>query len=119
MATLFEIESETFEAWVKERPAIIRKMIKSHPPNLLYCMASSGHRVVIYSYSENETVAVAVLGKYNRVTFERRVFGIKPSELTECDLPPEDEELGAELSSKKEIMEHLYGSNPEYEETLQ
>lgn len=44
---------------------------------------------------------VRVLGKWNKVMFERNVFGIKPEELTECDLPPKDEVVGSTLNQEE------------------
>ena len=57
-------------------------------------MKSTGHRVTMYSYSENGTVTVNVTGDYNVVVFERQVFGISPDDLEECDLPAPGEFLG-------------------------
>lgn len=69
-------------AWVESRPEVIRKMIARFPPDVVYLLKSSGHRVWIYSYSEDETLTVSVLKRYNpRIVFERNVFGIKPEDL--------------------------------------
>jgi hypothetical protein len=81
-------------AWIASRPPEIQAMIRKHPPNLLYRMKSSGHRVTIYSYAEDGTVTVDVTGQYNVVTFSRRVFGVKPDDLTECDGPALGEPTG-------------------------
>jgi hypothetical protein len=84
-------ESErSIRAWKQTKPAVIQKMVESHPPNRLYRMRSTGQRVVIYSYFENETVMVEVLAQYNLDRFnmiETRVFGILLDDLVECDLP--------------------------------
>jgi hypothetical protein len=69
----------------------------------------SGHRVTICSYSENGTMMVDVRGEYNKITFERTVFGVKPEDLEECELPGEGEELGAMLTEPKEIENLLDG----------
>lgn len=100
MAKLAEIDEEQME-WMESRPEEIKQMIEKIPPNLLYMMKSSGHRVTIYSYGEDGTVTVFVSGQYNQVTFERRVFGIKPEDLEECDLPDENEELGVLLNEEQ------------------
>ena len=50
----------------------------------------------IYEPKEGEpTLTVIVSGRFNYVAFERRVFGIKPEDLEECDLPRADEPLGS------------------------
>ena len=83
-----------YAAWVAERPPVIRDMIASHPPDRLYRMQSTGHRVTLHSYSEDRTVTVDITGEYNRVVFSRRVFGIPVDDLIECDPPPADEPIG-------------------------
>lgn len=94
MAVIFPLDEQALAAWVAERPPSIQKMVASHPPNRLYLLKSSNHRVTIYSYCENGTVTVNVTGEYNRVLFGRRVFGISLDDLVECDLPGLDEPLG-------------------------
>lgn len=94
MAVVRELDQAAFKKWAGKRPKCIQKMLRSHPPDRLYRMRTTGSRVLIYSYAEDGTVTVSVLGLYNRVTMERNVFGIPLSDLTECDLPAEDELLG-------------------------
>jgi hypothetical protein len=98
MATFFELndrEQEIWAKWLEERPPQIRAMAKKYPPNVLFRMKSSGHRVYMVSYEEDGTVTVAVTGKFNFVVQERNVFGIDPDDLEECDLPEPDEKLGS------------------------
>lgn len=89
--------------WVAERPPRVRAVAERVWPNRLYRI-NSGHRVILYSFGEPTeanapvTVTVAVLGTYNLVEFERRVFGIEPDELVECDLPDPTEALGVLLT---------------------
>lgn len=73
-------------------------------------MKSTGHRVVPYSYCEDGTVTVSVLGTFNKTMFERNVFGVSPEDLEECDLPGPEEELGAVLKTDEEIREYLSGA---------
>lgn len=98
MAKLTGFDEEEITAWLATRPPTIQEMHRKHPAGRLYRMASTGHRVTIYSYSEGGTVTVDITGEYNLLDFERRVFGINPSELTECDLPVPGESLGATLT---------------------
>ena len=58
------------------------------------------------------TMTVMVSGQYNRVIFERQVFGIQPEGLEECDLPGKDEELGTILTNKEEIDAHIELTRP-------
>lgn len=110
MANFCELVPEEFEPWVASRPKVIQRMVATHPPNKLYRMASTGQRVTIYSYAENETVTVSVTGRFNFIIdFERQVFGIPLSDLTECDLPGPDEKLGVLLSqeAQEELLEKI------------
>lgn len=91
-----------FDKWVAERPPFIRGMIKRCPPDRLYSNGA-GHRVTILSYEEDGTVTVAITGQYNKITFERNVFGVPIEDLQECDLPGKDELLGAILTKQEDI----------------
>ena len=42
---------------------------------------------------------------WNYLVFERRVFGVNPTDLEECDLPKDDEVLGAALTDEHAIKE--------------
>lgn len=99
MAELFPLDDGWFE-WLKGRPDSIKALAEKFPGNKLYRLKSTGHRVFIYSYSENNTMTVVVSGQYNNVMFERRVFGINPDELEECDFPLPDEPLGVVLNDE-------------------
>jgi hypothetical protein len=95
MARIAELNDAVWRAWLDERPAAIKTMAQRHPPDRLYRMRSTGCRVTLHSYSEDGTVTVFVGGQFNLVVFERRVFGVSPDDLEECDLPDETERLGA------------------------
>lgn len=105
MAKIYEMSAEElnqFNTWVAQKPKVIQEMIKSHPPDRLYKI-SSGHRVIINSYCEDGTVTVAVLASYNKILFERNVFGIDIHTLQECDIPDPNENLGATFTEPKDI----------------
>lgn len=92
MAKVIERSAEQvseFEKWVATRPDLIQQMVRQFPPDRLYRMRSTGHRVLIHAYSESGTVTVLVLYRWNRVlAFERQVFGIDPiADLEECEPP--------------------------------
>lgn len=107
MAIIEEIDQGAFEKWLSDRPRIIKELAKKIPPGRLYLLKTSNHRVFPYSYNEDGTLTVVVSGEYNSVCFERNVFGIKPDDLEECDLPDKNEILGAVLTEENEINEFI------------
>ena len=92
-----------FDAWVESRPPAVRALCKRLPPDRLYRMKSTGQRVTLHSYSERGTVTVDVTGRFNLTTFDRRVFGIDPDDLVECDLPASDEPIGTILTEQEDV----------------
>ena len=103
MAKIKEIDEAAWNEWVATRPESVQKLCRQLPPNRLYRLKTSGHRVTLYSYCEDGTLTVEVSGEYNAVMFDRRVFGIKPEDLEECDLPKPGEPLGTILTDRKEV----------------
>jgi hypothetical protein len=101
-------QEEGWKEWVSERPAAVRAVAERFDPWSLYRLKSSGHRVSVYSFSEGPpvTLTVAVLADFNAVMFERQVFGILPDDLEPCELPAENEVVGA-LMSQEEVEENL------------
>lgn len=97
MAKIFEWDEQQrkeWKDWVSTRPKVVKELCLRLPPDRLYLLKTSKSRVTIHCYSEDGTVTVNVTGEYNRVLFSRQVFGIKPDDLEECDLPGENEDLG-------------------------
>jgi hypothetical protein len=81
-------------------------------------MKSTGHRVTLYSFGERTdggkiSLTVNVLGAFNLVTFERRVFGIDPDDLEPCDLPEKGEPVGALLTEENDIESDLEATRPD------
>ena len=85
-----------YAAWVEERPTLVRDVARRFQPWRLYRMASTGSRVVVLAFGEAEdpteagpvTLRVGIFGRFNEfLTFERQVFGIKPDDLTPCEVP--------------------------------
>jgi hypothetical protein len=120
MANIHEVTPEMEEgwgAWVKSRPERVRELIETRgfAPWKLYRMKSTGHRVVLHAFdeelSDKVTLKVKVLGRFNLVHFDRIVFGIDPGDLEECDLPAEDEPLGAVLTNE-EVGKAIEGVPP-------
>lgn len=99
--------SKEFEEWLATRPPIIQELARKIPPDKLYRLKTSGHRVFLYSYSEDGTCTVIVSGQFNLVTFERRVFGIKPEDLEECDPPGPDEPVGTMLTEDNDVKQFI------------
>lgn len=74
-------EGADFNKWLKDRPAVIQEMVKAHPPDLVYTLRTTGHRVTIASYSEDGTVTVDIGYEHNLLVFPRGVFGVNPNDL--------------------------------------
>jgi hypothetical protein len=88
-----ELDEAGWNEWVATRPPIIQEMCRRLPPDRLYRIKDA-HRCTIVAYSEDGTVRVNVSGEHNFLMFDREVFGINPNDLTECDLPDENEVVG-------------------------
>jgi hypothetical protein len=79
-----------FQEWLNSRPDSVKETVRQRPPGHYYKLGEN--RCIIYSYSENGTVTVAITQELNPerlVIFNRQVFGVNPNDLTECDAPPE------------------------------
>lgn len=107
MAKFVELDQDEWGKWLQERPPEIREMCRKFPPNLLYRMEETGHRVTIHSYSEDGTVTVNVDGDFNSVMFDRQVFGVSPESLKECDLPGDQERVGTVLTNKDDVEAYV------------
>lgn len=115
MATLFEMTSEqrqAWEEWVASRPPVIQDLARRFPHTKLYRLTSTHQRVTIRGYNEDGTMIVAVTGKFNRVIFDRGVYGISPENLEECDLPGPEEENGSLFTDPEEIKEAVESLRP-------
>lgn len=107
-----------WDKWVAERPEVVRKIAQRFDPWTLYCNKKTDQYVIIYSFSEDGTITVIVSGEFNKVLFERKVFGINPDDLEECDLPPKDHPTGAlfsfdEVDENIDLIRKLMKLNPE------
>jgi hypothetical protein len=107
MARVYEPTAENeaeWQAWVASTPEPIRRVAQRFYPWELYRLKSTGQRVTLASFYEIDgeiTLRVNITGDYNLVLFDRTVFGIKPSDLEPCELPSEQEMLGAALSQEE------------------
>ncbi|WP_339898215.1 hypothetical protein [uncultured Gilvimarinus sp.] len=86
MAKIAELDDQVWGDWVKSRPEVVQVMCESHPPDRLYAMGH-GQLVTVQSYEETGTMTVEVHQDQSPLFFPRKVFGVKPEDLTECDLP--------------------------------
>jgi hypothetical protein len=88
-----------WESWCDERPPKVAEVARRLPPWKLYRLHPPGQIVRILHYDEQEngdvTLTVSVDDDLNFVMFEREVFGVNPSNLTECDPPSGTELVGA------------------------
>lgn len=111
-------------AWVASRPEAVRRVAERFYPWKLYRLKSSGHRVYPVSISEHSrldslgnriydppTLSVAVIGRFNLVAFERKVFGVAPDDLEECELPAPGEPLGSAEMPIEKVRELMKGAN--------
>ena len=87
MAKFAELDLDRFNVWASSRPATVRALIARLPPDRLYLMKSTRQRVTVFSYGEDGTVAVEVREKGNIQRVEHQVFGVRPHDLEECELP--------------------------------
>jgi hypothetical protein len=105
-----------WEKWVAEQPAAIRAVAEKFDPWSLYRLRDSGDRVTIHGLNGSidgpVTMMVNVLGEFNKVVFERQVFGIDPDDLEPCDLPGPEEDLGALLTDDDEIKAYIDAIRP-------
>jgi len=113
MATISELNKKIWEEWVESRPVEIQKLCRKFPPDRLYKIKNSNHKVTIISYNESGSMNVDVSGEYNLIVFERQVFGIEPDNLEECDLPNHNEPLGVKFTDSQEIDKYLDKIRPE------
>lgn len=100
-------EQEELADWLDNLPLKCKEVATKYPPNRLYLLKSTNQRVFIVSYYEDGTLGVFVSGKYNLTQFERKVFGIQPADLVECDLPNPNQPVGTILKSDEEIEEFI------------
>jgi hypothetical protein len=88
-----------WKQWLKQRPENVRIVAEKFDPWTLFRLKTTNQRVVIMGFDvepdSTVTVQVGVLGDYNLLTHQRKVFGIKPEDLEECDLPRPDEQVGS------------------------
>ena len=103
-------EVAAWDEWLVGRPLCIREVASRFDPWTLYRFGVSGHRVTILSFSEGPPVSLTVYvsGRFNFVAFERDVFGVRPEDLVECDLPGVGERVGVVLSDG-EVEENIDG----------
>lgn len=113
MAIIRELNQKAWDEWVESRPPIVLALCEKFPPNRLYKMKDSGHRVTIHSYCEDGTLTVNVTGEFNRLCFNRKVFDVPQDNLEECDLPGDDEVLGTILTDPNQINEYIDSIRPE------
>jgi len=103
---------QTYADWVGERPEPVKLLAQRFDPWTLYRLKNPddpddpGHRVTIYGFQEDGTLIVNVTGQFNFIGFGRRVYGILPDDLVECDLPEVDEPVGT-FMTKEQTLEYI------------
>lgn len=86
-----EAENE-YANWITSRPHSVQKVLLDYnlDPYTLYRLKTTGQIGTLYSITESGTVTMDFDAKYNAhnpAMADRRVFGINPADLEECDLP--------------------------------
>ncbi len=96
-------QHQAWAKWLDERPPKVRALAKQFPPYKLFRLKDTHQRVYPSSYNEDGTLCVVVDARFNFVMFERNVFGIKPEDLQECELPSKDEMTGSLCNTEDEV----------------
>lgn len=89
MAKLGEMTAEQeagWQAWVEERPVVVREIVRRFRPDTLYRLKPTGQRGIIYSVSEDGTVTMDFPEEFNPLGIVGiQVFGLDPKDIEECD----------------------------------
>ena len=108
MAKFFEPTQEQIDEideWIATRPPEVQEVARRFKPWNLYRLKDTNDRVMVLSFDIEEDGAVSmtvmVSTGYNFVVFPRKVFGIRPDDLEECDLPEDDELVGTFANPKR------------------
>lgn len=112
MAKIAELNEAGWQEWVASQPPCVQELCKRLPPDRLYRMKSTGQRVTILSYGEDDRLRVNITGRYNAIMFDRQVFGIDADDLEECDLPGPDEALGTVLTDDGDVKAYIDAARP-------
>jgi len=103
---------QAYADWADGRPEPVKTLAKRFDPWSLYRLKhpddpeTLGHRVTIQAFCDDGTIIVDVTGQFNLIGFGRRVFGIDPGDLTECELPAADEPVGVTMT-EEETLEYI------------
>lgn len=83
-----EQQQKTWDDWLVTRPPIIQELAKKFRQNRLYRHNVTGQLVIPTALHEDGTVEVIVPRRLNNYILPtKKVFGIHPDKLEECDLP--------------------------------
>ncbi len=96
-----EKQEKGYRRWVAKLPKGARQVAERFDLWTLYRLKITGQRVTIRAFHDDGSITVNVTGRFNRVAFNRQVFGITADELEECDLPGPDEALGAVITTEE------------------
>lgn len=94
-------QMDGWDEWATSRPEPVRGLAQRFPPWELYRLKPTGQRVTVASYFEDGTLSVNVLAQFNLTLHESSVFGIDPDDLESCELPSDDEPVGAILTREQ------------------
>lgn len=76
-------DNEEWMEWFNARPPAIQALIRERPPSVPYRVSGGAFPGWIHSYDEEESGGVSMKVDIESPLFPRRVFGLKPEDLTE------------------------------------
>lgn len=103
----------SWNEWVATRPKVIQELAERFGPWTMFRYLPTNHRCYVLGYSEHvngdgtpapPTMMIVISGRHNLIDFGRRVFGVKPEDLVECDLPYPGEPLGETLTQDEQFQ---------------
>lgn len=88
MGKIFELNLDTWNAWLSDKPDHIKNLCGRFPPDRLYLMKSTGYRVIITAYGDGDIFVVTASNVFNpTLRYSMRISGVPSKELEECDVP--------------------------------
>lgn len=76
-------DNPEFMEWFDDRPPAIQEVIRKYPPNRTYKLYDGVFDVTLHSYDEELDGSISLQIDVHSPFFPRRVFGVKPADLTE------------------------------------
>jgi predicted secreted Zn-dependent protease len=81
---LNNVEQAEWRKWLNKQSPIVRKTAKKYPPYKYFYLPATDKVCIPYSYADDGTITVTIkqtFNKHTKLSLDRRVFGISPSDL--------------------------------------